>query len=174
MLCLIAAIDYWQSKNAVGGVETVSAWQMVTTMAVALMIGVGCVWTIYHFRCVARPYSLQLNPTSEQYLQKLTSPLSRSVLTAMSGLNVLPEACIYGLADTKVSAGGLPSYFFGRTYSGASHWYFPAAFLIKSTLPFLILLGLTIIVAFSGSWRLRREIVLFDDFSNLPFPVVVV
>ncbi len=159
MLCLIAVIDYWQSKNAVRSVATVSARQIVTAIAVALMIGVGCVWTIYHFRYAARPDSLQLNPTSEQYLQKLASPLSRSVLTTMSRLHVLPEAYIYGLADTKISAGDLPSYLFGRTYLGAPHWYFPAAFLIKSTLPFLILLGLTIVVVFSGSWRMRREIV---------------
>src|SRR5260370_19633877 len=77
----------------------------------------------------------------------------------MSGLHVLPEGYIYGLADTKISAGDRPSYFFGRSYLSASHWYFPAAFLIKSTLPFLILLGLTIIVVFSGSWRMGREIV---------------
>ena len=81
VLCLIAAIDFWQSKNSVRSLETVSARQMVTAIAVALMIGVGCVWTLYHFRYAARPDSLQLNPTSEQYLQKLTSPLSRSVLT---------------------------------------------------------------------------------------------
>jgi hypothetical protein len=77
----------------------------------------------------------------------------------MSKFHLLPEAYIYGLVDTKISAGDLPSYLFGRDYPGAPHWYFPAAFLIKSTLPFLILLGLTIIVVFSGGWRMRREIV---------------
>ena len=61
-------------------------------------------------------------------------------MTTLSRFHLLPEAYIYGLADTKISAGDLPSYFFGRTYAGASHWYFPAALLIKSTLPFLILL----------------------------------
>ncbi|HEY6376182.1 MAG TPA: glycosyltransferase family 39 protein [Edaphobacter sp.] len=159
ILCFIAAIDYWQSKKTVRSVESASARQMVTAIVVALMIGVGCVWSIYHFRYAARPVSLELNPTSEQYLQKLTSPLSRGVLTTTARLHLLPEAYIYGLADTKISAGDIPSYFFGRTYSGASHWYFPAAFLIKSTLPFLILLGITIIVAFRGRWKMRREIV---------------
>jgi dolichyl-phosphate-mannose-protein mannosyltransferase len=159
MLCLIAAIDYWQSKKAGRSVESASARQTVTAIAVALLVGVGFVWTIYHFRYTARPASLQLNPTSEQYLQKLASPLSRSVLTTISRLHLLPEAYIYGLADTKISAGELPSYLFGRTYPGASHWYFPAALLIKSTLPFLILLGVTIIVAVRGNWRMRREIV---------------
>ena len=119
----------------------------------------GCIWAIYHFRYAARPGSLQLNPVSEEYLQTLTSPLSRSVLTTVNRLHLLPEAYLYGLADTKISAGSLPSYLFGRTYPGAPHWYFPAAFLIKSTVPFLILLGLTIIVAFRGRWRMRREVV---------------
>jgi hypothetical protein len=100
-----------------------------------------------------------LNPTSEQYLQSLTSPVARRVLTTISKLHLLPEAYIYGLADTKISAGDLPSYFFGRDYSGASHWYFPAAFVIKSTLPFLILFGLTMVIVFRGRWRMPREIV---------------
>ena len=159
LLCLIAVIDLWQSKRAGRSSESASARQMGVALAAALVIGLGCVWAIYHFRYAARPAPLQLNPTSEQYLQKLTSPLSRSVMTTLSSLHVLPEAYIYGLADTKISAGDLPSYFFGKTYSGASHWYFPAAFLIKSTLPFLILLGVTIAVAFRGGWSARREIV---------------
>jgi Dolichyl-phosphate-mannose-protein mannosyltransferase len=159
LLCVIAVIDLWQSKRAGRSSESASARQMGVALAAASVIGLGCVWAIYHFRYAARPAPLQLNPTSEQYLQKLTSPLSRSVLTTLSRLHVLPEAYIYGLADTKISAGDLPSYFFGKTYSGASHWYFPAALLIKSTLPFLILLGVTIAVVFRGGWSARREIV---------------
>jgi hypothetical protein len=100
-----------------------------------------------------------LNPTSERYLQSLTSPVTRHVLTTVSKLHLLPEAYIYGLADTKISAGDIPSYFFGRDYSGASRWYFPAAFVIKSTLPFLILFVLTMVVVLRGRWRMRREIV---------------
>jgi hypothetical protein len=132
---------------------------LITAIAVALVIGVGCIWTIYHFRYAARPVPLQLNPTSEQYLQGLTSPVARRVLTTVGKFHLLPEAYIYGLADTKISAGDLPSYFFGRDYSGASRWYFPAAFVIKSTLPFLILFGLTMVTVFRGRWRMRREIV---------------
>jgi hypothetical protein len=80
------------------------------------------------------------------------------VLTTVGQLHLLPEAYIYGLADTKISAASLPSYFFGRDYPVASRWYFPAAFLIKSTLPFLILLGLTIAVMLRGQWHRRREV----------------
>ena len=159
ILCLIAAIDYWLSRDQAASTKSPSPRQLITAIAVALVIGVGCIWTIYHFRYAARPVPLQLNPTSEQYLQGLTSPVARRVLTTVGKFHLLPEAYIYGLADTKISAGDLPSYFFGRDYSGASRWYFPAAFVIKSTLPFLILFGLTMVTVFRGRWRMRREIV---------------
>ncbi len=159
LLCLIALIDLWQSKRAGRSPESASSRQVTVAITVALIIGMGWVWAIYHFRYAARPAPLQLNPTSEEYFGKLTSGLSRTVVTTLSHLHVLPEAYIYGLADTKISAGDLPSYFFGRTYSGASHWYFPAALLIKSTLPFLILLCITTIAVFRREWSKRREIV---------------
>ena len=157
ILCLIAAIDYWPSKHAERNAGSASPRQAATAIAVALVIGVGCVWSIYHFRYAARPLNLALNPTSEQYLKSLKSPLSRVVMTTVARFHLLPEAYIYGLADTKISASDIPSYFFGRTYHGASHWYFPAAFVIKSTVPFLILLGLSIIVFFRGEWKMRPE-----------------
>jgi hypothetical protein len=159
ILILIAALDYWLSKNKADSVRYPTPRQLITGISVALAVGVGCVWALYHFRYAARPGSLQLNPTSGQYLLELRSPLSRWVLTTVSKLHLLPEAYIYGLADTKISAASLPSYFFGRDYPVASRWYFPAAFLIKSTLPFLILLGLTIAVMLRGGWQRRREIV---------------
>ncbi|HEY1501926.1 MAG TPA: glycosyltransferase family 39 protein [Acidobacteriaceae bacterium] len=158
ILILIAAVDYWRSKNKADSVQSASPWQWIAAISIALVIGVGCIWAFYHFRYAARPGSLQLNPTSGQYLQELSSPLSRWVLTTVGQLHLLPEAYIYGLADTKISAASLPSYFFGRDYPVASRWYFPAAFLIKSTLPFLILLGLTIAVMLRGQWHRRREV----------------
>jgi hypothetical protein len=154
VFCLIAVIDFWRS-----GTKSPSPRQLITTIVVISFIGVGCIWALYHFHYAARPSPLQLNPTSEQYLQKLTSPLSSRALTMMSKFHLLPEAYIYGLADTKISAGDIPSYLFGRDYAGAPHWYFPAALLIKSTLPFLILLVLTMAVVFRGRWQMRREIV---------------
>src|SRR5580704_5406554 len=159
VLCLIAALDYWLSRDKATSARSASPRQLITAMAVASVIGIGCIWAIYHFRYAARPAPLQLNPATGDYLQKLASPLSRWALMTASKLHLLPEAYIYGLADTKISAGDLPSYLFGRDYPGAPHWYFPAAFIIKSTLPFLIMLGLTVAVVFFGRWQMRREII---------------
>ncbi len=158
LLCLIAVLDLWPAKRESRSLASASARQMAITIAVASLIGVGWVWAIYHFRYAARPAPLALNPTTTDYLQKLTSPLTRSVMLTVSRLHLLPEAYLYGLADTKISAGDLPSYFFGRDYAGATHWYFPAALVIKSTIPFLILLAVTVIVALRGEWRMRREV----------------
>lgn len=157
ILILIAALDFWRSRKKSEG--SASPRQVIVALLVASVIGVGWIWTIYHFRYAARPGSLQLNPASLQYLQELNSPINRWVLTTASKLHLLPEAYLYGLADTKISAGSLPSYLFGRDYSGAPHWYFPAAFLIKSTLSFLILCGLAAVVVFRGRWQKRRETV---------------
>jgi Dolichyl-phosphate-mannose-protein mannosyltransferase len=158
VLCLIAALDYWLVRDKSASVRSPSPRQWITAIVVALLIGVGSIWAIYHFHYAARPESLQLNPATGQYLQQLTSPLSRWALTTTGKLHLLPEAYIYGLADTKISAASLPSYFFGHDYPAASRWYFPAAFVIKSTLPFLILFALTIAVVFRGRWQMRREI----------------
>jgi hypothetical protein len=74
--------------------------------------------------------------------------------------HLLPEAYIYGLADTKISAASLPSYLFGHVTHRASRWYYSAAFAIKSTLPFLILLSITVVALISKRWRGRREVIV--------------
>ena len=77
VLCLIAALDYWLSRDKATSARTASPRQLITAMAVASVIGIGCIWAIYHFRYAARPGTLQLNPATGDYLQKLASPLSR-------------------------------------------------------------------------------------------------
>src|SRR5262249_15907583 len=106
------------------------------------------------------PANLSLNPLTGQYLQELTSPLSRGVMVWVSQHRLLPEAYIYGLADTKISAASLPSYLFGHLTHKASRWYYPAALSIKSTLPFLILLGISLAALITRRWRVTREILV--------------
>jgi hypothetical protein len=123
-------------------------------------IGLFFVWAIYRFRFVARPANLSLDPATNQYMQELASPLSRSVMLWVAKHHLLPEAYLYGLADTKISAASLPSYLFGHLTHQASRWYYPAALTIKSTLPFLILLVVTIVALASRRWKIRREAIV--------------
>jgi Dolichyl-phosphate-mannose-protein mannosyltransferase len=161
MLILIAALDLWNWSDIDEGKGIgVRARQVFVSIVIASCIGLFCIWAIYRFRYAARPANLSLNPVTGQYLQELTSPLSRSVMLWVSKHHLLPEAYIYGLADTKISAASLPSYLFGHLTHKASRWYYPAALSIKSTLPFLILLVITLVALISKRWRLTREILV--------------
>lgn len=161
MLVLIAVLDLWNRRgdgSADDGAAT--GRQLLISIGTASLIGVFFIWAIYHFRYEARPANLSLNPVTDEYLQGLTSSFSRSTLLWVSRHHLLPEAYIYGLADTKISAASLPSYLFGHLTHRASRWYYPAALVIKSTLPFLILLSITIVALISKRWRVRREVIV--------------
>ena len=167
ILMLISLLELYRRR---GEKETGAATgrQMVVALVAASAIGYGCIWAIYRFRYAARPDGLQLDPLMSAYLQQLASPLSRGALGWVAQHHLLPEAYIYGLADTKISATSLPSYLFGHLTKGASRWYYPAALVIKSTLPFLTLLLAMVIALVSRRWKLRREVI----FLAVP-PVVL-
>ena len=73
-------------------------------------------------------------------------------LVLLAKYKVLPEAYIWGLENTKQTEFEDTSYFWGKVYRHGNWEYFPVAFLVKSTLPFLILLALGIL-----SWRWSRK-----------------
>ena len=169
ILVLIAAAEIWRSRT--GNTMTragASSRQMLLTLCVAAGFGFVSIWAIYGFRYLARPVGLELNPSTAAYLQELNSPFIRKAMTFAAQHHLLPEAYLYGLADTKISASELPCYFFGRMYVHAPRLYFPAALLIKSTIPFLVLLVMTVVVIAMMRWPARKEIL----FLTVP-PVVL-
>ena len=170
ILGLIAAAELWRSRTdkSPKPQQRPSIRQMLLALCVAAAFGFVCIWAIYGFRYQARPAGLELNPSAESYLQQLNSPLSRNAMNFAARHHLLPEAYLYGLADTKISGDDYPSYFFGNMYPHAPHWYYPAALLIKSTIPFLVLLFLTIAVIVIGQWRAGREII----FLSIPAVVL--
>jgi hypothetical protein len=161
MMVLIALLDLWNRKRTESAEqEGATSRQLTIVIAAVSAIGLFFVWAIYRFRFAARPTNLIMNPATSQYIQDLSSPLSRSVMLWVANHHLLPEAYLYGLADTKISASSLPSYLFGHLTHQASRWYYPAALTIKSTLPFLILLLVTIVALASRRWKLRREAIV--------------
>jgi hypothetical protein len=161
MLVLISAFDLWHQRvDGTADDKAATGRQLIVSILAASLIGFFFIWAIYRFRYEARPANLSLNPITDQFLQGLTSSFSRSVMFWVSRHHLLPEAYIYGLADTKISAASLPSYLFGHVTHRASRWYYPAAFAIKSTLPFLILLSITVVALISKRWRVRREVIV--------------
>ncbi len=115
-------------------------------------------WAFYGFRYSARPKGLVLHPTLAAYVPQLAHRSSATVLLLLARSHLFPESWLYGLADTKITADTYTSYFFGHVYPHGHFLYFPAAFAIKSTLPFLALLVLAIVLIVLHHLYERREI----------------
>jgi hypothetical protein len=105
-------------------------------------------WAFYGFRYASAPAGLPISPSLAAYLASLPHPADAAKLALAARFHILPEAYLWGLADTRHKEWEYVSYFFNRIYRHGPWQYFPAAFLIKSTLPLLVLLLLTPLVWF--------------------------
>jgi hypothetical protein len=132
--------------------------QLATALLVTTVIAVAILWGFYGFRYRSRPSSLQLNPVFAESVQQLSRPREIRLLSTVANWHLLPESYIYGLADVRIMSDFYTSYIFGKTYPHGVWFYFPAAFAIKSSLAFLILLGLTVWVMATRQLTAWREI----------------
>ena len=125
------------------------------------------IWATYGFRDGPSPSGAQFSPSLDAYIQSMPNPADARHLAFVARLHLLPQPYIWGLANTKKTEFEYISYFFGRIYRHGPWQYFPAAFLIKSTLPLLILLGLFPFLWFSTHTRRTRTL------TTLLLPVAV-
>lgn len=123
----------------------VVAWgaRLLVIYGLALLV----LWSFYAFRYHARPGGLPLWITLPNYAALLKEPISRTLITTAARFKVLPESYLFGLIDVMlVTAGPRLSFVLGRLYSHAVWYYFPVAFVVKSTLGFLALLVMSLVV----------------------------
>ena len=135
-------------------------------VAVGLMAWV-ILWAFYGFRYKAAPAGRELNPSLSVYLSGMYDQRAAKGLAVVAKYRVVPEAYIWGLENTKNTEFEDNSYFWGKVYRHGNREYFPAAFLIKSTLPFLLLLCMAPFAWMWGLWKRPREL------GFLLIPVVV-
>lgn len=129
----------------------VQARALVIITAVAFVV----LWSLYGFRFSARPAGMAVNPPLPEFSQYM-GPFSSAVVLRMARWHLLPESYIYGLVDIFSSA-TLPTVIFGKYYPSAQWFYFPAVFLVKSTLAFLLLCcAVPFGIAVAGG-KFRRE-----------------
>jgi hypothetical protein len=134
-------------------------WRFAKGLPVIGIIAYAVLWAFYGFRFSARPKALALNPAFADYVRLLGgNHLSTRVITLAARWYLLPQSWLYGLADTKITADSYTSYFWGHVYPHGNFGYFPAAFAIKSTLPFLALLLLALVVIVLRQLHASREI----------------
>ncbi len=163
MLVCLAVGEVWFRWHEQGGSGAGSegrgrvALRMAGALAGIVVIGVVVLWAFYGFRYAARPAGLKLDPSLAEYVLPL-QPIEQHGILFLAKLHVLPESWLYGLADVRSMANGMPSYFFGKVYAHGLWYYFPVLFTIKSTLGFLVLLVLSGWAIVSGRLRFRREV----------------
>jgi 4-amino-4-deoxy-L-arabinose transferase-like glycosyltransferase len=133
------------------------ALRMAWSLAVIGVIAIGVLWAFYGFRYAARPAGLSLDPSLADYVHPLR-PMEAKVIMLLARFQVLPESYLYGLADVRAMANGMPSYIFGKVYEHGVWFYFPAVLVIKSTVGFLALVLLAFAAVVVGRFRRWREI----------------
>ncbi len=116
----------------------------------AIVVGLPILWATYHFRFLAHPDG-GMQPSLSAYMNSLHGAEPK-VYGFLARWHILPESYLYGMVDIRVqSVAGqsFPTYIFGQVHAHGVPYYFPAAFVIKSTLGFMLLLVLTIYAVFS-------------------------
>ncbi|HKV35436.1 MAG TPA: glycosyltransferase family 39 protein [Pyrinomonadaceae bacterium] len=132
--------------------------KLLGSLALIALIGWVVLWSFYGFRYNARPEGLQLNPLLAEYVKGLEPYQARPILTA-ARWHILPESYLYGLVDVKLTANYYTSYVLGKVYAHGVWFYFPIAFLIKSTVGVLLLLLLSLGVVVTRRLKRGREII---------------
>jgi len=151
LFLLAAAVLYDQHrKKPAPPTSRITITRMITALAVITGIAVVILWAFYGFRFSARPAGLALSPPLADYVKPLAPSEARGILF-LAHWHLLPESYLYGLADVRLVANGMPSFFLGHVYAHGTWMYFPILFLIKSTLSMLALLALTL-VAIARRW----------------------
>jgi tetratricopeptide (TPR) repeat protein len=127
------------------------------------IISIVILWGFYGFRFSTRPVGERMVPSLPGAVDRLENPRDAKILLAIARSKLLPEAYLYGLADVKEVAENSPSYLFGKVYPHGVWYYFPVAFVIKSTITLLVLLVLIPVAlrAKSGTWGTWGREILF-------------
>jgi 4-amino-4-deoxy-L-arabinose transferase-like glycosyltransferase len=131
--------------------------KLAGSLAAITIIAVALLWAFYGFQYAARPDGLQLNPSLADYVQGL-KPHETWAISTMARWRILPESYLYGLVDVRQTANYYTSFVLGKVYAHGVWFYFPIAFLIKSTLGFLALLLLSLAVIVARKLDRPREI----------------
>ncbi len=146
--------------------------QLVAASLGVLTIAWVVIWAFYGFRYAPASAGLELSPALAPYLASMPNPADGAKLAALARFHLLPQAYLWGLANTKYTEAEYTSYFLGHVYRHGPWQYFPLAFLIKSTLPLLFLLLLAPWAMYRSSQSYGRELTFLLLPASLYFAVI--
>lgn len=175
ILVVLAAAELWvrRGKSSAAESDSPGVARLAGTLIVTAAIAIAVLWAAYGFRLHPQR-GVSAEARVVEYAQGLHSPIQTKLITQVARLHLLPESYLYGLADVGYVVGFSHSYLFGQVYPHGVWFYFPAAFLIKSTLSLLLLLLLVpFAIAFRGA-RHRRELAFLIVPAAIYFLVAVI
>lgn len=154
-ICEIAFYIFGANRKQIGR----QTFKLLGSLALITLIGWLVLWSVYRFRYDARPNGLQMNPPLVEYVKGLKPSEAWPISTA-ARWRILPESYLYGLADVRLTANYYTSYVLGKVYAHGVWFYFPVAFLVKTTVGVLALLLLSMGVVATRNLKRWREILV--------------
>jgi 4-amino-4-deoxy-L-arabinose transferase-like glycosyltransferase len=133
--------------------------RLIIIYVIALLV----LWGFYAFRYQARPEGMPLWQNLTSYAAFLKGYLMPWMVKTAARFKLLPESYLFGFTDViLITAGPRLSFLLGRLNPHALWYYFPVAFVIKSTLGFLalLILGVAAIKCWSGEGHRKAAYLL--------------
>ena len=159
VLIMLAITELWVRRKAQRQPHSaINILQLAGTLCAVGVIALVILWAFYGFHLHPRP-GASAEARVIAYAQRLHHPLQAALISQAARWHLLPEAYLYGLADVGFTADFSHTYLFGRVYPHGQWFYFPAAFLIKTSLALLVLLLVVPFAVVLRGARYRREIV---------------
>ena len=175
ILLIVAVAELWFRKRYTAAQIASSAGgvRIFRSLIAAGAIAIAVLWASYGFR-LHPERGENAGPSIIQYAGRLDHRVQKVLIVEAARWHLLPEPYLYGLADVGFTADFSHSYIFGKVYPHGVWFYFPAAFLIKSSLSLLLLLLLVpFAIAFRGA-RYRRELAFLIIPAAIYFLVAVI
>lgn len=154
--------------------------QLAGSLVIIAVISLVVLWSFYGFRYAARPANGQITPPTAVFLQSLNSsngghhPIYATMIGFFENKHLLPEAYLYGLTDiASLTQEGRPVFLLGKLYPTGKWFYFPAAFIIKSSLALLVLLLLLIWAKELRQPEFRRAVLFLTVPAAIYFAVAM-
>ncbi len=131
--------------------------RLTGALIVISIIAVAMLWASYGFHLQPRP-GLDAQARVVNYASRLHHPIQAGMIQSFARWHLLPEPYLYGLADVGFTADFSHTYLLGRVYPHGVWYYFPVAFVIKSSLALVVLLLLVPPALFWHRTEARREL----------------
>jgi hypothetical protein len=125
------------------------------------VIGLSILWAFYGFRYRAIPNVNADTISLASYIKENGRPemvqsIPARITQAIGRTHAFPESYTLGIADV-IAWGSRNSWIFGRNYVTGQWWYFPLAFVVKSSIALLLLAPLGLLLPFFNAAK-RREL----------------